>query len=623
MTSQAEQNKPACKILVLDAGPLLSLAPLRGLAEIFYTVPQVLEELKDKRARDHFRQLGLSAGVRIEVKAPDAGSLSHVINFAKKTGDYSVLSHADLCILALTHALNKERAEAGGIADEVGVDLQLLLVAEPVAGPSASRGSKETLENTEPTVLMDTEDLPAAEETDAEEPPPSEDPSEDEVEDNTDDIPLDPGEDEEEEKLDVELQRIAPEVRESPSSPHTDSISPIDPPSEIAREDDAPIYDDPSDEDDGEGEWITPSNVSLHKSRAMKLLPGDDAKAKKGPVKQIEVGCMTADFAMQNVLLQMGLSLVGVEGKRIEKVKTWVLRCHACFKICKDNARKFCPSCGNPTLLRASVTLSSPTATSATPTLQVHLKKNFQYKTRGTIFSIPAPKPGTAKTGSGEGLILREDQTDYMRAQKRVEGKREREEKKMLNGALHGKSDTAGVVISSWMDPDWVPEILSTGTGGKGRSMKARGMDGDLPMIGYGKKNPNERKRRSCNVWMMAWCTREIINASSFAQSYPKLLFMNRLFWNDIHHLLGFPDEIRVAGDGEVINGESIQGLACFKLRRPSSRLPKFLQAIGNIKNEDDEETVCGTFDLKVSEEGVGTEEVECFVDNVGTIGIG
>ena len=77
MTPPAQQNKPACKTLVLDAGPLLSLAPLRGLAEVFYTVPQVLEELKDKRAREHFRQLGLSAGVRIEVKTPDATSLSH------------------------------------------------------------------------------------------------------------------------------------------------------------------------------------------------------------------------------------------------------------------------------------------------------------------------------------------------------------------------------------------------------------------------------------------------------------------------------------------------------------------------------------------------------------------
>ena len=77
MVSANEKIKAACKILVLDAGPLLSLAPLRGLAETFYTVPQILDELKDKRAREHFQQLGLSAGVRIEVKTPDALSLSH------------------------------------------------------------------------------------------------------------------------------------------------------------------------------------------------------------------------------------------------------------------------------------------------------------------------------------------------------------------------------------------------------------------------------------------------------------------------------------------------------------------------------------------------------------------
>lgn len=71
------ENKPSCKSLVLDAGPLLSLSPLRGLAETFYTVPQVLDELKDKRAREHFQQLGLTAGVNIQVQSPDAVSLSH------------------------------------------------------------------------------------------------------------------------------------------------------------------------------------------------------------------------------------------------------------------------------------------------------------------------------------------------------------------------------------------------------------------------------------------------------------------------------------------------------------------------------------------------------------------
>jgi hypothetical protein len=70
-------NEPRCKSLVLDAGPLLSLSPLRGLAETYFTVPQVLAELKDKRAREHFERLGLNAGVHVEVCAPDAASLAH------------------------------------------------------------------------------------------------------------------------------------------------------------------------------------------------------------------------------------------------------------------------------------------------------------------------------------------------------------------------------------------------------------------------------------------------------------------------------------------------------------------------------------------------------------------
>lgn len=68
---------PRCKALVLDAGPLLSLSPLRGLAETYVTAPQVLSELKDARARHHFEQLGLIAGVNIKIQSPDAPSLAH------------------------------------------------------------------------------------------------------------------------------------------------------------------------------------------------------------------------------------------------------------------------------------------------------------------------------------------------------------------------------------------------------------------------------------------------------------------------------------------------------------------------------------------------------------------
>ena len=140
--------------------------------------------------------------------------------------------------------------------------------------------------------------------------------------------------------------------------------------------------------------------------------------------------------------------------------------------------------------MRASVTVASPNAAADAPVMEVHLKKNFQYKVRGTKYSIPAPKPGSAKTGTGEGLILREDQTEYMRAKKRADGKREREEQRMIKGIFES-GGKGGVAVGSWSDPDWIPGILS-GPGGRQASTRSDGM----PKIGYGRKNPNERRKK-------------------------------------------------------------------------------------------------------------------------------
>ncbi|KDR83968.1 hypothetical protein GALMADRAFT_236518 [Galerina marginata CBS 339.88] len=469
---------PRCKKLVLDAGPLLSLSPLRGLADTYLTVPQVLAELKDNRAREHFERLGLLSGVKVEVRSPDAASLAHVIQWAKKTGDYSVLSHADLCILALTYLLDEEDRKAKEKDQETAEtttekDGEFSLPGVPEAEATVtiedlSEQLDQTTLNEGDTAALDVgpESTPEATEGNVEH-----------------DQTLDQGD---LEPLDVEL---LPVEDEPPMAPRPE------PSTSAQRLSTIPIYEDPTDSDDGEGEWITPENVGFHKSRALDLLP-DNGFTKGKKAELIGSGCMTADFAMQNVLLQMNLNLVGLEGKRIERIKSWVLRCHACFKICKDNSKKFCPSCGNPTLLRASVTVAAPNASPNAPAMQVHLKPNFQYKTRGTIYSIPKPKPGSAKTGPGTGLILREDQVEYMRAKKRADGKREREEERLLKGILAKGVESNSTGVSSWMDPDWVPEIVSVGSGGKGRTIRNSRMDGDMPQIGYGRKNPNEKRRK-------------------------------------------------------------------------------------------------------------------------------
>ncbi|KAI0307031.1 Nin one binding Zn-ribbon like-domain-containing protein [Multifurca ochricompacta] len=421
----------------------------------------VLEELKDKKAREHFEKLGLIAGVKVRVQSPDPASLAHVIQFAKKTGDYPALSHADLCVLALTFALDKAESEKSSTGESTHAISSSDMSTLAVTDNAISDHGPECEDYAEKKALGEDRDLRGNTE------------EEDDALESLEQ-PL--------ERLDVKLVPLNEKDSQTErSTALAEAASPLYDlelsPASISSSPPPLLYDDPADGDD---------------ARALGLTPSENGSIKTKKKETIVVGCMTADFAMQNVLLQMDLSLVGMEGNKIEKVKTWVLRCHACFKICKDPSKKFCPSCGNPTLLRASVTISSPSASPEAPAMQVHLKKNFQYRTRGTIYSIPAPRPGSAKTGSGEGLILREDQTEYARAMKRAETQRQRDEKKLLSGAIANRGE-GKLSVGNWMDPDWIPEIMIAGSAGKGRSSKQT--DG-MPTIGYGKRNPNERRRK-------------------------------------------------------------------------------------------------------------------------------
>ncbi|KAG8732777.1 Nin1 binding protein [Ceratobasidium sp. 423] len=439
-------STPNVGTLVLDAGPLLSLTPLRGLASRYVTVPQVIAELKDPRAREHLERLELTSGIKLEVLDPDVTSLAKATAFSKKTGDYSVLSIADLRILALTCSLHEQAAQA-----QTNSEVQIAMTPEaPVSSPpvesapiTMAQGESISPENS----AGEQETHPLADETEAidEEPP--------------------------------EFERL-PLDADADASPNakTNQQALV-----------ASLYEDPPSDDDGEGEWITPENVSKHKSRALHPLPSADIKRngkrnKDTPPTKMDVACMTVDYAMQNVLLQMGMNLVGTEGRRVVSVKSWVLRCHACFKVCKDNTKKFCPTCGNATLLRTSVTTTGPGADGSEPTVQVHLKKNFQFKTRGTKYSIPSPKPGAAKGGAGStNIILREDQVEFQKGVHQEAVRQRKEQKRVERALTEGKG--SGM---SWDDPDWIPEIL-TGT---------RRSTGGLPSIGHGRRNPNEVHRK-------------------------------------------------------------------------------------------------------------------------------
>lgn len=177
-------------------------------------------------------------------------------------------------------------------------------------------------------------------------------------------------------------------------------------------------------EDDGLG-WINSSNLAVHLSSgggqfgmlstetaeataaaAAAAAPegGAKKKSKKKKPKQrpVKVACVTTDFSMQNVMMQIGLNIMSVDGLIIKSVKQWVLRCMACYHIHYDMDRLFCYRCGTNHLSRVSASIDQETGV-----LKLHLKKNYHTDTRGTKYSLPAP--GKQDRYEGE-LLLREDQ---------------------------------------------------------------------------------------------------------------------------------------------------------------------------------------------------------------------
>ena len=81
--------------------------------------------------------------------------------------------------------------------------------------------------------------------------------------------------------------------------------------------------------------------------------------------------------------------------------------------------------------------------------------------------------------------------------------------------------------------------------------------------------------------------------------------------------------KVGVAGDGEAVHGEGVERLACFQLVRHRTCRPKLREAVGHEEDEDDEQAVCWALDLKVAEQRVRAEEIQCLIDNIRRVPVG
>lgn len=317
-------------------------------AENILTVPDVVDEVRNKR---QIRRLCVLP-YDLQVREPRSDIVKHCVEFAKKTGDYASLSGIDIKVIALTYELE---------ADTVGTEH---IRKEPVMAQVIA--SKE-----KPQEFQDNTKLPGWYNNDCgdSESDEEDDKDDDEQEDNDNDVDkvkeaIEKQIENPEEKHDIpevtqeELEDLFEKLKceSTEDDPSCDvlvaeSKNEVDSESEDCDErGDVETQDISANKNDGDddGTWITPTNIKKVK------------KSMEGKVEADiipEVACMSTDYAVQNTLKQMNLNICALNGRVIKHLRTYILRCYACFKTTSIMTKVFCPNCGNKTLKRVAVSL--------------------------------------------------------------------------------------------------------------------------------------------------------------------------------------------------------------------------------------------------------------------------
>ncbi|XP_052889269.1 RNA-binding protein NOB1 [Anopheles moucheti] len=312
---------PKFQHLIVDTAAFVKNLQLQNYAENCYTVPGVLAEIRNDRQIKSLAVLPYN----LQVKSPDPDVFSQVVAIAKKTGDYASLSMVDLQVIALTYELETIHVGREHLRDEPTPAITVTADTKPAA-----------LQGTE---LLKGFYVPSKKDEDHDERQQDRTVSESSQEHN---------ESEDQEQSESVSEAVTDEQIENVLGSGNEEEDPDD---EIYEEDDD-FEDEDEDEDDDndDGGWITPSNIKQVK-RDMGMDLHEEAPT--------TVACITTDYALQNVLKQIGLQVAALDGRIIKQVRTYILRCYSCFKTTPDATKTFCPKCGNRTLKKVAVSLDS------------------------------------------------------------------------------------------------------------------------------------------------------------------------------------------------------------------------------------------------------------------------
>lgn len=406
MSATIESQKPVHTI-VLDTGAIIrnhpTVSTLLAQSEQIVTVPAIITEIRDAATRTRVETQLMPF---LTIRSPTPASIKFVTDFARRTGDLDVLSKPDIQIVALAYELECERN--GGdwrlrkTPGQKGMNGKPP-VKEDVKPEEAADGKQEVATETKQEEIIGT--LP----------------------ENTPDSSV--------QQISEDLAKTKIEEVEKTAS--EESVAQDAQPADAAQSTATAQEEAEDSGEDSDGGWITPSNLKKHQEKDS----SGSTESAQSAQSVLQVATLTTDFAMQNVLLQINLNLISPTMQRVKHLKTYILRCHACFCTTKEMSKQFCPRCGSPTLTRVAC------STTSNGEFKLHLKKNMQWNTRGDRFSIPKPVHGSANgrvQGGGKGhwgndLILAEDQKEFTRHHEEEKRRKERD----------------------LMDEDYLPSILT------------------------------------------------------------------------------------------------------------------------------------------------------------------
>ncbi|CEF68432.1 RNA-binding protein NOB1 [Strongyloides ratti] len=312
--------------LIVDAAGFLKKAKLIDIGSKLYTTSSVVNEIKDKATKEYIQSIPYD----IEIKEPTKESLLKVIEVAKKTGDYPSLSGPDLGIIALTLDIHINNVGE----DDVNYDIKGKVQEKGIEKKSVIVDNFVGFVNPEKKSIIKKDDHT----------------------DSNDEINDDNSSKDDEIKNDIENEDV--------------NLTKV--------EDESLEEEEDCDSTDEEG-WITSSNFTEAVSKMDSLGMAD---------KHQEVACLSTDFAVQNVLKHMNLGIVSVDGYQIKVLKSYVLRCRACFQTTSIMTKKFCSKCGHNSLHRVAVTVNEDGE------MILHINYDKLHSKRGMIYSLPTFKGG-------------------------------------------------------------------------------------------------------------------------------------------------------------------------------------------------------------------------------------